>query len=90
MLASSHPRSIDQLTIKSLISICYPRQKNGLSLFCLPIMCVASLVRAARNVTMRALDQRAKAMETLAKNKKGILMKGTPTLLPLAWRRRHG
>ena len=37
---------------------------------------------------MRALDQRAKAMETLAKNKKGILMKGTPTLLPLAWRRR--
>ncbi|AHX59755.1 hypothetical protein B224_0670 [Aeromonas media WS] len=39
---------------------------------------------------MRALDQRAKAMETLAKNKKGILMKGTPTLLPLAWRRRHG
>ena len=53
-------------------------------------MCVASLARAARNVTMRALDQRAKAMETLAKNKKGILMKGTPTLLPLAWRRRHG
>ena len=90
MPVGSHFPSIGQLRVKSLISICYPRQKNGLSLFCLPIMCVASLARAARNVTMRALDQRAKAMETLAKNKKGILMKGTPTLLPLAWRRRHG
>jgi hypothetical protein len=39
-------------------------------LLCLLIMCVGSLVRAARNVTMRALGHDAKAMETLAKIKK--------------------
>ena len=57
--------------------------KNGNGLFVSHIMCAGSLVRAARNVTMRALGHDAKAMETLAK-KKRIPMKGTPTLLSLA------
>ena len=45
-------------------------KKTKTTLICIPVMCVGSLVRHARNVTMRALGQRAKAMESLAKIKK--------------------
>ena len=64
-------KNLEKLIDLSKKSYCYRDHKKRFSAPSLiRLMCVGSLVRHARNVTMRALGQRAKAMESLAKIKK--------------------